>query len=433
MKNIFFFLILLFITNAINAQWLQINTPSNKLIKYIAAAEKKIAIVTSSTKDSVFLSSNDGVSWSQINNGLESKQINSLTYGNSFLFVASDSGIYRSSNNGVNWELINNGLPSVKFVYSITEIGSSLFAITSHQELYKSTNNGTNWRPTSFSSSAYCITSNGKEFFAGSYGLYIAPSNGVFISSDSGITWNAINSGLPGTYVRAIAFDGSKLFTGIHSYVTETNSGRILKGEGVFTSSNNGITWQCKNTGLENTSIKSFLASGSIIFATTDNSGLYFFESIMDRWVSINNGLPYSVEYSIALNETDLFAMINNTGIWKRSLNEITTEVESTNSLPETFFLSQNYPNPFNPTTRIKYSIPIEETRRGESLYACLKIYDVLGREVATLVNEEKLPGTYEVTFNVETLYGTSLPSSVYFYRLQAGGFTETKKFVLMK
>lgn len=195
----------------------------------------------------------------------------------------------------------------------------------------------------------------------------------------------------------------------------------------------NGITWQCKNTGLENTSIKSFLASGSIIFATTDNSGLYFYKSIIDQWVSINNGLPYSVEYSIALNETDLLAMINNIGIWKRSLNEITTDVETINSLPEIFFLSQNYPNPFNPTTRIKYSIPVVETRRGESLHACLKIYDVLGREVATLVNEEKLPGTYEVTFNVETLYGTSLPSSVYFYRLQAGSFSETKKFVLVK
>lgn len=427
MKNIFFFFISLLFANTIIAQWHQINTPADKQIKCFTIMGKNIVIVSSSIIDSVFISSNNGASWSQINNGLKSQHINSLTSSNSFLYVASDSGIYRSHNYGINWESINNGLPLTKYIYSVTAIERLLFAITAHQELYKSTNYGTNWIPTSFNSSAYCITSNGKELFASSYGLYIAPSNGIFISTDSGITWTASNSGLPGTYVRAIAFDGSKLFSGIYSYVNETNSGPILKGEGVFISTNNGISWQPKNTGLENTSIKSFLSSGSILFATTDNGGLYFYKSITDQWVSINNGLPYSAEYSIAVNETDLFVMRYNIGIWKRSLTEITTEVKNTiNSLPENFFLSQNYPNPFNPSTTIKFSIP-------NSQFAILKIYDILGREVVTLVNEEKQPGTYEITFNVETLHGASLPSGVYFYRLQTGTFSETKKFVLIK
>jgi hypothetical protein len=85
------------------------------------------------------------------------------------------------------------------------------------------------------------------------------------------------------------------------------------------------------------------------------------------------------------------------------------------------FELLQNYPNPFNPATTIKYQIP-------ELNFVTLKIYDVLGSEVVTLVNEEKLVGSYELEFNA-----TDLPSGVYLYKLQAGSFVETKKMILLK
>ena len=85
------------------------------------------------------------------------------------------------------------------------------------------------------------------------------------------------------------------------------------------------------------------------------------------------------------------------------------------------FILYQNYPNPFNPQTVISYKIRVRSN-------VVIKINDVLGKEIATLVNEEKPVGNYEVEFNE-----TSLPSGIYFYRLQAGSFIETKKMVLMK
>jgi N-acetylneuraminic acid mutarotase len=91
------------------------------------------------------------------------------------------------------------------------------------------------------------------------------------------------------------------------------------------------------------------------------------------------------------------------------------------NIVPEYFVLYQNYPNPFNPRTKIKYSIP-------QSSKVIIKIYDVLGNEIETLVYEEKPVGTYEITW-----YAENLPSGVYFYRLQAGDFIQTKKMVLMK
>ncbi len=92
-----------------------------------------------------------------------------------------------------------------------------------------------------------------------------------------------------------------------------------------------------------------------------------------------------------------------------------------TNLNPGEFSLSQNYPNPFNPATTISYQIPQTEL-------VTIKVYDVLGREVATLVNEEKTAGSYEVQFT-----GNGLTSGIYFYQLKVDNFVETKKMILLK
>ncbi len=97
------------------------------------------------------------------------------------------------------------------------------------------------------------------------------------------------------------------------------------------------------------------------------------------------------------------------------------TDVEDNAKLPEVFSLSQNYPNPFNPTTVIKYSLP-------EVSNVKLKVYDMLGREIKTLVNKEQSAGVYTVEFNA-----TNLSSGVYFYRVEAGNFIATKKLLLLK
>ncbi len=95
------------------------------------------------------------------------------------------------------------------------------------------------------------------------------------------------------------------------------------------------------------------------------------------------------------------------------------------NEIPNSFSLSQNYPNPFNPSTKIKFSIPsVETTRRVVSI----KVYDALGREVSTLVNQQLTPGTYEVEWDA-----SNYPSGLYFYKLTSGDFTETKRMILIK
>jgi hypothetical protein len=107
---------------------------------------------------------------------------------------------------------------------------------------------------------------------------------------------------------------------------------------------------------------------------------------------------------------------------------EALTDVTKEENSPSEFSLKQNYPNPFNPTTKIRYSIPSVTLSGVEGSRVQLKIYDVLGNEVATLVNEEKPAGSYEVNFNA-----ARLSSGIYFYTLQTENFVETKKMILMK
>ena len=96
-------------------------------------------------------------------------------------------------------------------------------------------------------------------------------------------------------------------------------------------------------------------------------------------------------------------------------------EEEIINLLPTGYSLSQNYPNPFNPSTKFRYSVP-------QSSKVVIKVFDILGKEITTLMNEEKLAGTYELTWNA-----SNLPSGVYFYQLKAGEFTQTMKMLLLK
>ncbi|GAB6282626.1 MAG: hypothetical protein STSR0008_13720 [Ignavibacterium sp.] len=97
------------------------------------------------------------------------------------------------------------------------------------------------------------------------------------------------------------------------------------------------------------------------------------------------------------------------------------SDVNDENNLPKEYSLSQNYPNPFNPVTRIQYTV-------GSRQFITLKVFDILGREIVTLVNEEKPLGNYEIEFD-----GSNLPSGVYLYRIQSGSFSDTMKLILLK
>jgi len=126
-------------------------------------------------------------------------------------------------------------------------------------------------------------------------------------------------------------------------------------------------------------------------------------------------GQPFIGTMSGALNK-------HNAGFWHVQCYLLTSVKEKPEeALPAEYQLEQNYPNPFNPSTTIRFSLPQRE-------HVTLKVFDVLGREVATLVDGELNPGQHSVVFNAK-----NLPSGVYFYRLQAGNFVEQKKMEMVK
>ncbi len=168
---------------------------------------------------------------------------------------------------------------------------------------------------------------------------------------------------------------------------------------------------------------------GFEIERTTPNSGVWekigFTEgtgnSFNNQWYAfIDNNLdPINKVYRYRLKQIDYNGNYRYLGELVTGI--IYTGIIDSHYLPDNYELSQNYPNPFNPSTKIRFQVP-------KTGFVTLKIYNTLGKEIATLVNEEKQPGNYEITWNA-----SNLPSGIYFYRITTGNFLDTKKMLLLK
>jgi hypothetical protein len=226
-----------------------------------------------------------------------------------------------------------------------------------------------------------------------------------------------MNSGLTDTTVFSLVAKGTNLFAG-------TNNG------GIFRSTNNGTNWTAVNSGLGGyTQIMTFGLSGTNLFAGSYGGHLFLSTDDGATWTNVGTGLGTSTIEAFAVSGPYLLAGTSGVGVWRRPLSEMVTSVgERAYELPQQFELSQNYPNPFNPLTVISYRLPVAG-------FVILKVYDILGREVAALVDQEMPPGVHQVTWD-----GAEVSTGVYFYRLQVnpggGGpalFTETKRLVVLR
>ncbi len=143
---------------------------------------------------------------------------------------------------------------------------------------------------------------------------------------------------------------------------------------------------------------------------------------MVESWTDITEGLiltKFDYIFSLFIKDYYLFAATED-GMWRFNFSSL-VDVDNQKLYPRKFSLSQNYPNPFNPTTNIGFRI-------ANFGFVSLKVYDVLGREVATLINEEKFPGEYEIKFDA-----SHLSSGIYFYKLQTEKYSSTKKMILLK
>jgi len=162
----------------------------------------------------------------------------------------------------------------------------------------------------------------------------------------------------------------------------------------------------------------------ALLFVTTSLPQYQITNSVIGSGGNIisnsNNGIVCTVGESF-IGKTSNTINQNQIGFWYAYQQTTITDVENEETIPTVFKLEQNYPNPFNPSTRIKFAVP-------EKSNVLIKVYDILGSEVATLVNEEMDAGWYENNFNA-----AGLSSGVYLYRMEAGNFISTKKMIYLR
>jgi photosystem II stability/assembly factor-like uncharacterized protein len=251
----------------------------------------------------------------------------------------------------------------------------------------------------------------------------------IWVSDDNGANWTEISDGLPERWVTRVAVDPTD-----ENIVYATFNGLKWKDPQphVFRSTDKGTTWSDISSNLPDAPVNAFAVDPvepSRLYLGNDVGMYVSFNSGQSWWV-LGEGLPILPIGDIEIYPTtrELVAGTYGRSMYKIDLNLVPTNVESSEPILSGFYLEQNYPNPFNPSTKIKYTIPnVIASETKQSQYVSLKIFDVLGNEIVTLVNEEKPAGTYEVKFNA-----AGLPSGVYFYQLESGNFNQTKKMLLL-
>jgi hypothetical protein len=370
----------------------------------------------------VFRSTDEGTSWTAVNDGLTDTAVMVLAVSGTNLFAGTRSAVYRSTNDGASWTLDTTGM-GICFVASIAVSGANVFVGT-YGGVFLSTNNGNSWSAIN-AGLPYgpmgpivvgALAVDGTNLFAGSSGhglkAYHEPGRGVFLSTDYGTNWTAVNNGLTDTSVSALATSGTNLVAGTSHWGWDN-------GGSVFLSTNSGTSWT--QASLPNCWVKSFAISGPNLFAGTGR-GVFLSTNDGTSWTQVNTGLTDTNVIALAASGTNLFAGGTFSGVWRRPLSQMITSAESfVSGLPSWYSLEQNYPNPFNPSTTIKYELPKSSEVR-------LSVFDMLGREVSVLVNDRREAGVHEVKFD-----GSNLASGVYIYRLQAGNFVQSKRFILLK
>jgi Secretion system C-terminal sorting domain len=360
------------------------------------------------SNDGVYLSMNNGTSWTPANSGLPGL-VQCFADSGVNIFAGTNSGVFLSSNNGTTWMPVNSGLTNLN-VQTLLVTGGNLYAGTLGGGVYLSTNNGAGWTADDSGLTDLNVTG----LALGSAALFAATLNdGVFQSPLSAIRWTPCDSGITNTPVKALAASDSVVFAAMDT--------------SIYFSTNSGANWSSADTGLpSDTHVRCFAidsigGAANFVFAGTNGKGVFVSIDTGKTWSGFNAGMSHTTVLSLIINNNTLFAATDR-GVWTLALPDVITAVKRKPvGTPNRFSLSQNYPNPFNPTTKIKYQLSVNS-------FVTLKVYDILGREVARLVNERQNAGDYAVTFNAG-----SLSSGVYFYRLTAGGSAATKKLMLIK
>ncbi len=436
------------------ATWQPIKTPYNGISGISVNKQGHLFL----SQDQLYRSTDNGNSWNPL--PVSYPEVKHMTESpkHELFFTAGGNAyqnLYRSSDFGQSWHIMYTGvvgIPIVAFHGDTIFVGDNYYL----GSLHRSTDNGKTFKslPNNIGLGGYINAMLGTSYQS----ILAGTSNGIYRSKNHGKNWESVFS------------------TNSISTLKQSSNGSLFavrqwSGDGVYRSIDSGTTWQQKMTGIPPTIVRSLdiARNGDLIVGSED--GIYRSVNNAENWVRIDSqkvAKPYGIYAAVNRDgkifmggaksgvNAECYQSTDNGATWQyiqnsiasidnqssmRSLfvasdghlfaattgglfrsNQMTTSV--TVLEPEilvSFFLGQNYPNPFNPSTNITLVI-------NAPAMTSLKVFDVLGKEIATLVNEELAEGTYQMTFNAE-----NLSSGVYFYSVKSGSSTQTKRMILMK
>ncbi len=330
----------------------------------------------------------------------------------------------RSFDGGLFWSIDTAGITGTPTWIApiIAHPDSSGIFYTARQRVFKSTNNGESWF--GYSSGTAGVIRELSISRSNPLVMYASANEYIYGSTNGGLTFSSKTNGLPSRIITSINIhpDSSKI-------VLITLSG--FSGGHVYKTVDGGSSWNDVSGNLPDCPVNDgmFYYPGSatgILIAATD-VGVFISSNYGNHWSELASGLPNTVAMHLDYNtgQNKLRVATHGRGVWEYTGNIIGITNLNT-PVPENYRLYQNYPNPFNPITKIKFEIPGAVKRK--TLDVRLIVFDILGKEISTLVNELLRPGTYEVTFD-----GNNLSSGIYFYKLTSVKYSETRKLVLLK
>jgi photosystem II stability/assembly factor-like uncharacterized protein len=376
------------------------------------------------------------------------------------LCAGSNGTLLKTTNGGISW-IASAGPENFNFDY-IKFFGkdSGILACKSVDSIFITTNRGVNWILRNVNSTYY---SNERKIDFPDFNTGYYFSNYIYRTTNNGITWSSYSTSL--SSLKGMSFPTSQTGWICGTYHFPYPPGTGTNYAEVHKTTNGGANWTIQsstqelsysvyrvffrdvNTGYKNDANSPSIArtvNGGSSYSLMQEFGSYLnyysmtYPSANTGWFlgarvmkTINGGAswtqmstPHSATtYNGIHFANDLTGWLVGTGgiIIKTATGGIVEVKYISSEIPERYSLSQNYPNPFNPSAIIKFQIK-------DLRFVTLKVYDILGKEVTVQVNEKLKAGEYETTFD-----GSAFPSGVYFYKLQSGDFSETKKMLLIK
>jgi hypothetical protein len=408
----------------------------------------------------VFKSTNNGVNWIQVNTGLTNLGVFSLDISKSNPNIlacgttngGTSPGIYVTTNAGTSWTYSVTGITDTLAIQALAidpvnpnNMYVGLFTGTGNSPvgMWRTTNGGANWLAASTGMGAIKnILSiainplNPNVIYAGTSFDFLASTGPqkIYKSVNAGVSWTDASTGLPSLTtdinpVRTLSIsnvDTAVVLAGL--FMNSTTNG------GMFFTSNGGVLWTKIQTGLPSvvgTLCRSCLirpGASNEFYAGFDAGGIYKTTNRGTSWTTFSGGsltaasTIRAITFRATSSDSTVFAgaSVGAIGVHEYSYNLVGITNPGSN-IPKDFALHQNYPNPFNPSTNVVFDIP-------KASFVNITVFDVSGKVVKTLVNEQKTEGTYNVMFNA-----SSLSSGIYFYKITVGNFTATKKMILVK